>query len=158
MLHVAVGKQNIRAREFLLRRYGNAVVDKVDRRGSTPLLNAVILLRKAKGDFEKESAQKVVERLQRASVDCEVRPATSYPFGRERLAYHMCEAAARGRDDVIKAVAAAFDISELADYDGRSPLHLACCEGQVEVIRTLLEVAAHGWAADGAARAWKRLL
>jgi len=57
--------------------------------------------------------------------------------------YRAINAASIGDvDDLKRLVARGHDLNA-ADYDGRTPLHLACAEGQVEAVRYLLDQRVH---------------
>lgn len=50
----------------------------------------------------------------------------------------MCAAASAGDIDSLKALRLQGGDFNLPDYDGRTPLHLACCDGHLETVRYLL--------------------
>jgi glutaminase len=52
----------------------------------------------------------------------------------------MCAAAARGDVSELRRLVARGADASRADYDGRTPLHLAASEGQAEVVRVLLSL------------------
>lgn len=51
----------------------------------------------------------------------------------------MCAAAAGGDIPSLEAFRQQRGDFNLPDYDGRTPLHLACCEGHLDTVRYLLE-------------------
>ncbi len=60
----------------------------------------------------------------------------------------LCWAAARGDDrEIIRLIAGGADV-RLADYDGRTPLHLAAAEGRARAAKLLLEAGASSDAPD----------
>ena len=51
----------------------------------------------------------------------------------------MCAAAANGDIQCLRDLREQGGDLNIPDYDGRTPLHLACCEGQLDTVRYLLE-------------------
>lgn len=51
----------------------------------------------------------------------------------------MCAAAANGDTLCLQDLVRQGGDFNIPDYDGRTPLHLACCEGHLETVRYLLE-------------------
>ena len=62
--------------------------------------------------------------------------------------YRAIYAASIGDVDDLKRLVAHGQNLGAADYDGRTPLHLACAEGQVEAVRYLLDQKVHTSAKD----------
>lgn len=60
----------------------------------------------------------------------------------------MCAAAANGDIQCLEDLRHQGGDFNIPDYDGRTPLHLACCEGHLETVRYLLENGASVHATD----------
>lgn len=60
----------------------------------------------------------------------------------------MCAAASNGDIDSLESLQQQGGDFNLPDYDGRTPLHLACCEGHLETVRYLLKRGASVHASD----------
>lgn len=60
----------------------------------------------------------------------------------------MCAAASTGRITSLQALQQQGGDFNLPDYDGRTPLHIACCEGHLETVRFLLTHGASVHASD----------
>jgi ankyrin repeat protein len=58
----------------------------------------------------------------------------------KEMGVQMCDAAARGDVDEVRLLVTNGVHPDEADYDGRTALHLAACEGHVGVISYLIEV------------------
>lgn len=56
----------------------------------------------------------------------------------QKVAYRLCEAAARGDLSSLQKFKSEGYSLGTADYDARTPLHLACAEGHIEIVRYLL--------------------
>ena len=54
----------------------------------------------------------------------------------------LCSVAAAGKHDILENLISLGAESNSADYDGRTPLHLACAEAHVGIVRLLLEAGA----------------
>ena len=55
------------------------------------------------------------------------------------LAYKLCTAAAMGNMALLKQYEATGCNLDVGDYDGRTPLHLAACNGHHDIVLFLLE-------------------
>ena len=60
----------------------------------------------------------------------------------------MCAAASKGDISSLESLHQQGGDFNLPDYDGRTPLHLACCEGHLETVRYLLQHGASVHATD----------
>jgi lysophospholipase len=60
----------------------------------------------------------------------------------------MCAAAANGDSECLESLSQQGGDFNLPDYDGRTPLHLACSEGHLETVKYLLQNGASVHATD----------
>ena len=60
----------------------------------------------------------------------------------------MCAAAANGDNECLESLSQQGGDFNIPDYDGRTPLHLACSEGHLETVKYLLQNGASVHATD----------
>ena len=118
-LHVAASEGNEEITTFLLR--SSADVNFKDHRGNTPLNDAVL-----------ECHDRI------AALIREHAPGTLLSFDGSQAGTKMCEAAGTGDLEQVKRLLENKVDVNAHDYDGRTGLHLAACEGRAEVVEHLL--------------------
>ena len=93
-----------------------------------------------------EVCRKLVEK-----IDCHIFKtvinADVLPTSEHVIIQALISASANGDVDKIRKLAEKVDVNK-GDYDGRTPLHLACAEGSMEAIAVLLELGANSSAKD----------
>ena len=119
LLHVAACEGNEEIAAFLLQASAN--VDFKDHRGNTPLNDAVL------------GCQDRIASLIRKHA-----PGTRLSFDGSQAGTKLCEAAGAGDlAQVTRLLENGVEVNA-HDYDGRTGLHLAACEGRAEVVEHLL--------------------
>ena len=161
-LHLAASEGLLAVVRFLVEE-ANANVSPVDRWGGTPLDDAlrhkhleVVELLTLRGGVSGRGAAAAVDLLMQAEDDAAVgAPAasTGAPAATPRdgasgkqsalrddvHAATMCSLAATGKLPALKELVKRYAFSvDMTDYDGRTALHLAACEGRVDVVRYLV--------------------
>ena len=119
LLHVAACEGNEEIAAFLLK--ASADVNYKDHRGNTPLNDAVL------GCHDRVAA------IIREHV-----PGTLLSFDGSQAGTLLCEAAAAGKLEQVERLVENKVEVNAHDYDGRTGLHLASCEGRAEVVTFLL--------------------
>jgi ankyrin repeat protein len=128
-LHVASAEGHLELVKHLLR--NNADPYAKDKMGNTPLRDAVT----AKRD-------RVAAAIRKASPGC------VFTLPGNELGVKLCEAAFEGDLEQIKRLLANGVDPNESDYDGRTALHLAACEGHTQLVSFLLEAKAEINATD----------
>jgi ankyrin repeat protein len=121
-LHLAACEGHVECVEYLLENKAN--VESKDRFGGTPLEDAV------RHNFDVRNV-KQVQTILRGQGSSLKNSLTNYII-------KMCEFAATGMIEKIMVLSEnGVDVGQ-GDYDGRTPLHLAACNGQTAVLELLL--------------------
>jgi ankyrin repeat protein len=122
-LHLAACKGHVELVQYLIESKAN--VNSKDRFGGTALEDAV------RHNFDVRNA-KQVQTVLRGKGSSLRDAATNYTV-------RMCEYASKGMLDNLKVLSEnGVDVGQ-GDYDGRTPLHLAACNGQTAVLEFLLK-------------------
>ena len=119
LLHIAACEGNEEIAAFLLK--ASADVNYKDHRGNTPLNDAVLGCHDRVAAMIRDHA-----------------PGTFLSFEGSQAGTLLCEAAVAGYLDQVKRLVENKVEVNAHDYDGRTGLHLAACEGRAEVVEYLL--------------------
>ena len=115
-LHVAASEGHVSVVQELLK-HPSVRVNGVDRWKRTPLQDAVAFRHFAVANILREHGASQVD---------------------EKLAFGLCTAASKGDIAYIMNQAGMGKDLSVADYDGRTALHVASCEGKVEIVEYLV--------------------
>ncbi|KAL1521874.1 hypothetical protein AB1Y20_021525 [Prymnesium parvum] len=126
-LHLAAGEGALHIVSTLID--AKADINPVDRWGNTPLQDAI-----------RNGHEDVMELLLKSGGKL----MTPQPL----LAHQMCTLAREGRPDPIIQMLKSGADANVADYDKRTPLHVAASEGHIAVVKALLRFKAASDAAD----------
>jgi ankyrin repeat protein len=129
LLHIAAGNGNAEITEFLLKASAN--VNLKDKRGNTPLNDAVLACHDDIAAMIREHA-----------------PGTVLSLDGFQAGTKLCEAAAAGDLSQVQRLIKNGVSVNAHDYDGRTGLHLAACEGRAEIVTYLLQARAEPGAQD----------